>query len=102
MSKITQYKEKNGWDGRKYTFPFSLVGADIIMQFKTSPGGRAVFEYRTDDGTLIIDGSSFSMTPRVLNYPPQIYLTDVRITFPGVTPKNYAFQKIQIIPIVSY
>ena len=98
---IPQYKEKNTWNGWKITFEFSLVGAEILIQFKPSPQGRAVFEYSTSDGTLIIEDMSVSMTPRVLDYPTQLYWFDIRITQADGSIRNYGMQQIKIIPIVS-
>lgn len=101
---IKEYKQKNTWDGWKITPSFNLLGASILIQFKLSPGGRATFEYSTDNGTLIIsdDGTSVSMTPRSLDYPPGTYYTDVRIIDANGRERNFAYQQIKILQIVSY
>lgn len=101
---IKEYKQKNTWDGWKITPSFNLDGASILIQFKASPGGRAIFEYSTENGSLIIasDGTSASMKRRILDYPAGIYYTDVRITDANGRVRNFAYQQIKILQIVSY
>ena len=101
---IKEYKQKNTWDGWKMTPSFNLLGASILMQFKLSPGGRAVFEYSTEKGTIIIapDGTSASMTSRTLDYPHGTYYTDVRIVEADGRERNFAYRQIKILEIVSY
>ena len=83
-TKYNHYRKGDTFNGRKYTFPFDLTGASILIQYRETPTSSVVFEYKTADNTLLVPdpttGEVF-MTPRIMNYPVAKYCYDIQITF---------------------
>jgi hypothetical protein len=100
-TKYNFYRRGDTWDGRSLTFPFSLVGCQIIAQFKTNSSSEVVFEYNTLYNTFIINGSVLTFKSRRLLYPSGIYNYDIQITFPDGRVKTYGTDKLMIFDDIS-
>jgi hypothetical protein len=93
------YRKGNTWNGRKLKFPWDLTGARIVMEFKTSPSSSVIFEYKTDDNTLLMpDPSSgeFWMAPRKMEYPAATYIYSVKIYFENGKFISYNVDKLTL------
>jgi hypothetical protein len=69
--------------------PIDLTGCSIISQFKTTPKGGVVFEFKTSDNTITIPtpaNGRFVYMPRPsFNYPANTYVFDWQVTYPNGT-----------------
>lgn len=66
--------------------PVDLTGAIIISQFKTTPKGGVVFEFKTSDNSITIpdpESGEFFYEERIINVPANNYIFDFQITFPN-------------------
>jgi hypothetical protein len=66
--------------------PVDLTGATIISQFKTTPKGGMVFEFKTSDNSITIPtpaNGEFFYEERIINVPANNYIFDFQITFPS-------------------
>ena len=102
--KFNQYRRGDTFNGRKYKFPFSLVGVGILMQFKTNKEGRATFEFKTEDNSIAVpdplSGEMF-MEKRLMNYKPDKYFYDIQLTFADGIVRTYAEDIMVIFQDVS-
>ena len=81
---------------RQFTFPFSLTGASILMQFRFRPSSATVvgemYEWKSDDDTFeIISEFVAIMQPKIIDVAAGTYDYDLQITFP--TEEVYTFFK---------
>lgn len=68
-----------------------------IMQFRRGKkNGSLAFEYKTQDGTIVRNGSVFKMQPRILNFEPNDYFFYLQITFSNGSVKTFIDDKITI------
>jgi hypothetical protein len=66
--------------------PVDLTGCTIISQFKTTPKGGMVFEFKTSDNSITIPtpaNGEFFYEERIINNPANNYIFDFQITFPS-------------------
>lgn len=96
FSSIRKGVSFNGRDIKFYTgtgvskTPLDIVGASIEMNFKNSEEGSVIFSFKTADNSITITAPGVArMMPRVMNYQKNNYLTDIVLTFPSGTVKNY-------------
>ncbi len=77
----------NTFNSRKITFPFSITGACIVMQFRRRAESAVIFEWKTADDTIeILSDTEVLMTSRDLDYPVYSYKYDMVVTLlSGVT-----------------
>lgn len=77
----------NTFNARKITFPFSITGACMVMQFKKKAEGAVVFEWKTSDDTIeILSDTEVLMTLRDMDYGAYSYVYDMVVTLlSGVT-----------------
>jgi hypothetical protein len=103
-AKYNQYRKGDTFDGRKYTFPFDLTGASILIQFRETPQSSVAFEFKTIDNTLRVpepsNGEVF-MYPRYMDYPAATYQYDIQITFSTGRTKTYAADTLTIFQDIS-
>lgn len=99
---INKYKQGATFDGRSYTFPFEITGAKFLIQFKTAPAGRAIFEYSNEEFLLINEAEKkIILLPRLMNFPVGSYHYDIRVEFLGGRIKTYAADVLLILQNVS-
>lgn len=74
--------------------PMDLTGVSIKLEFRSAPaslGGSVIFRFTTADNSIIITGSGVArMVSRIMNVPRATYESDLVLTFPNGTIKNYA------------
>lgn len=95
---ISDHIKGDTWDGFMFKLedetefgseiyePVDLTGCTIISQFKTTPKGGVVFEFKTSDNTITIPdpiNGEFFYEERIINYPANTYIFDCQITFPS-------------------
>lgn len=73
---------------RQFTFPFSITGATILMQFRLRPTSATIndeiYEWKTADASFqIISTFVAKMNSKIIDVTPGIYDYDLQITFPN-------------------
>lgn len=77
--------------------PMDLTGVKIEMQFKIDKCEGTAFTFSTENNSIAITGIGVArMMPRLINYSKSNYETDIVLTFPNGTVKNYATINWQI------
>lgn len=77
----------NTFNSRKITFPFSITGACVVMQFRRRAESAVIFEWKTaDDSIEILSDTEVLMTARDMDYGAYSYVYDMVVTLlSGVT-----------------
>jgi len=77
----------NTFNSRKITFPFSITGACIVMQFRRRAESAVIFEWKTGDNSIeILSNTEVLMTSRDMDFAPYAYAYDMVVTLlSGVT-----------------
>jgi hypothetical protein len=88
---IADHIKGDTWDGFMFNLedeteigsniyePVDLTGATIISQFKTTPKGGMVFEFKTSDNSITIPtpaNGEFFYEERIINVPANNYIFD--------------------------
>jgi hypothetical protein len=93
--RIPDHKRGDSWSGGTFLFeneniqavnPVNLTDVSVLVQFRDRPNGRVVFEFKTEDETIIILNpleGKLVLVGRKMNYPECDYYGDVQITYPG-------------------
>jgi hypothetical protein len=102
----------NTFEGLRFTLskkvddvvtPVDLTDCSILIQFKLNYVSDSVFEFSTDDGTIIIEDTNvFSLLERDMNYDAHKYLSDIRITFPDGKIETMCKLEWTIKDVISY
>lgn len=82
------HKKGDTFKARKFTFPFVITGASILMQFRlkqtSSTITESLYEWKTSDNTFeIINANVVVMTSKKIDVMPGVYDYDLQITFPN-------------------
>jgi hypothetical protein len=113
---IADHKKGATWNGfsvtlKEETFagsgilvPIDLSGCVIVSQFKTTPKGGVIFEFKTSDNSITIptpaNGKFIYMPIASLNYPALNYSFDWKVIYPNGTivySPSFNFKIIQTI-----
>lgn len=71
----------NTFNSRKITFPFSITGACIVMQFRRRSETAVIFEWKTADNSFqIINATQVLMTSKNMDYGAYSYVYDMVVT----------------------
>ena len=84
--------------------PINLTGANILIQFKINEESPKVFEFRSDDNTILITDALngiIELQSRILNVPAAIYKYDVKITLANGYTKVYLEGSLRILKNIS-
>lgn len=91
----------NTFQGVRFNLPqqltYSLTGAIVTMQVRTSPEGAAVATYILPH----IDQYSFQLLPFVVKIKPNTYEYDILISFADGREKTYIGGTWTINPVIS-
>jgi len=92
----------NTFNSRKITFPFSITGACIVMQFRRRAESAVIFEWKTADDTIeILSDTEVLMTTKTMDFSPYNYSYDTVITFLDGTTQTYFEGKLKINENIS-
>jgi len=95
-------KKSTTFNARKFTFPFSITGACIVMQFKHRSNGENAFAWKTSDNTIdIISDTEMIMTSRNMDYPVSEYIYDIIVTLLDGTVQIYFEGSLEITDKIS-
>ena len=77
----------NTFNARKITFPFSITGACIVMQFRRRAESAVVFEWKTSDDSIeILSDTQVKFIAKDMDFDAYTYVYDMVITLlSGVT-----------------
>jgi hypothetical protein len=117
MANLADHKKGQTWNGFEVTLtretapnsgvqePIDLTGVTIVSQFKTTPKGGAVFEFKTSDSSITMPNATlgkFVYMPVInMNYPANNYVFDYKVIFPNNTRLVSSIKGFRIIQTVT-
>ena len=84
--------------------PINLSGARIFAQFRTNYNGSVIFEFKTDDNSIVItdlENQKIKFMPRNMNYQPVNYISDLKIILADGIDKTYCRFKWGILNVAT-
>ena len=82
--------------------PVDLTDAIVLIQFKLNYKGNSIFEFSTNDNTIIISNTNqITLVERDMDYDAHKYFSDVKITLPNQDIQTFCKLEWEILNVYS-